>query len=326
MKIWYSSFIKVQKERGKMKIFRKFLSVFAAAAVMLTLSACNTAEPAEHDGLKVITTNFPPYDFVKQISEGSVIPEMLLSGGQDSHSFEPTAQQIIEISEADIFICTGGESDAWVDEILLSMDSDVEVIKMMDCVEPLCSDDHDHDHDHEHHGHEEYDEHVWTSPKNAIKIADRIKEAMCEADPENAEAYKNGYSAFNESLAALDKELSEAAENLTAPLIFGDRFPFLYMAHDYGIEYYAAFSGCSSETEPSAAKMTELIEAAKANNVKTIFYVEFSTQKVADTVAEAAGAGTALFHSGHSVSDEDLQNGESYVSLMKKNIEKLISL
>ena len=216
--------------------------------------------------------------------------------------------------------------DTWVDEILMSMDTDVRVIKMMDCVEPLCSEeDHDHEEEH-HHDHSEYDEHVWTSPKNAMKIAETIKNVMCEADSENTEAYNSGYAELYTSLTTLDHELTAKAENLTAPLIFGDRFPFLYMAHDYGIEYYAAFSGCSSETEPSAAKMTELIEAAKENNVKTIFYVEFSTQKVADTVAEAAGADTALFHSCHSVSDEDLQNGESYVSLMRKNIAKLGNL
>lgn len=310
-----------------MRILKKILSAFAAGAIMLTCAGCNAAENTETDGLKIITTNFPPYDFVKQISDGTVVPEMLLTGGQDSHSFEPTAQQIIRISEADIFICTGGESDTWVDEILMSMDSDVTVIKMMDCVEPLCADDHDHEEDEHHdHDHSEYDEHVWTSPKNAMKIAETIKEAMCGADPENAEAYESGYTNLYADLLAIDYELMSAAEKLTAPLIFGDRFPFLYMAHDYGIEYYAAFSGCSSETEPSAAKMTELIEAAKAHNVKTIFYVEFSTQKVADTVAEAAGADTALFHSCHSVSDEDLQNGESYVSLMRKNVEALSAL
>ncbi len=309
-----------------MKIFRKIMSFIAAGAVILACSGCNGKESAENSGLKIITTNFPPYDFVKQISQGKIIPEMLLSGGQDSHSFEPTAQQIIAISEADIFICTGGESDAWVDEILLSMDSDVKVIKMMDCVEPLCNGEHNHEEEEHHHDHSEYDEHVWTSPKNAIKIADSIKAAMCEADPENTVTYDSGYAELYTSLSTLDHELTEAADSLASPLIFGDRFPFLYMAHDYGIEYYAAFSGCSSETEPSAAKMTELIEAAKTHNVKTIFYVEFSTEKVADTVAEAAGAGTALFHSCHSVSDEDLHNGESYVSLMRKNISKLKAL
>lgn len=309
-----------------MKILKKITALLLSAAVIFTASSCNNAS-AGSGSLKIITTNFPPYDFVRQISEGTVIPKMLLSGGQDSHSFEPTAKQIIEISEADIFIYTGGESDAWVENILESIESDVIFIRMMDYVEPICSEEeHTHEegehHEHEH-SHEEYDEHVWTSPKNAIEIANTISVAMNEADPDNITTYKNGFGTLYSELSALDKELSEAAENLSSPLIFGDRFPFLYMSRDYGIEYYAAFSGCSSETEPSAAKMTELIEAAKEYNVSKIYHIEFSTEKVANTVAEAVGAETALFHSCHSVSDEDLKNGETYVSLMRKNIEAM---
>lgn len=306
-----------------MKFIKKLTALFLAVTVMTSVSACNSSPSS--DALKIITTNFPPYDFVRQISEGTVTPKMLLSGGQDSHSFEPTAAQIIEISEADIFIYTGGESDAWVENILDSIESDVVFIRMMDYVEPLCSEEEHHHEEGEHHehSHEEYDEHVWTSPKNAMEIANAISIAMNEADPDNITTYKNGFGTLYSELSALDKELSEAAENLSSPLIFGDRFPFLYMARDYGIEYYAAFSGCSSETEPSAAKMTELIEAAKKYNVSKIYHIEFSTEKVANTVAEAVGAETALFHSCHSVSDEDLKNGETYVSLMRKNIEAM---
>lgn len=311
-----------------MKLLKRITALFTSGLLILSLCSCNISETGDNDELKIITTNFPPYDFVRQISQGKIIPEMLLSGGQDSHSFEPTAQEMIRISEADIFICTGGESDAWVDEMLKSIETDVVVIRMMDYVEPLCVEHHEegehHEEDEHHeHDHEEYDEHVWTSPKNAIEIADAISAAMCNADPDNITTYKNGYSSLLEELHALDEELKTAADNLTAPLIFGDRFPFLYMAKDYDIEYYAAFSGCSSETEPSAAKMTELIEAAKEHNSSVIYYIEFSTEKVANTVAEAVGAETRLFHSCHSVSDEDLKNGETYISLMRKNIEAL---
>lgn len=305
-----------------MKLLKKLISMFTAGAVMLSLCSCDTADNAETDGLKIITTNFPPYDFVRQISGGTILPEMLLSGGQDSHSYEPTAQEMIKISEADIFICTGGESDAWVDEMLKSVESDVVVIKMMDCVEPLCS-EHHHEGEEHHHSHEEYDEHVWTSPLNSIKIAEKIYGEMTALDEENAAVYESGCNALIAELEKLDAELKNAAEGLEKPLIFGDRFPFLYMAHDYGIEYHAAFSGCSSETEPSAAKMTELIETAKENDVKTIYYIEFSTEKVANTIAEAVNAETRLFHSCHSVSDEDLANGETYVSIMRRNIEAL---
>lgn len=306
-----------------MKFLKKFTALFTSGLLILSLCSCNISETENNNGLKIITTNFPPYDFVRQISQGKIEPEMLLSGGQDSHSFEPTAQEMIKISEADIFICTGGESDAWVDEMLKSIETDVVVIRMMDYVEPLCGEHNHEDGEHHEHTHEEYDEHVWTSPKNAIDIADAISAAMCNADPDNITTYKNGFSSLLGELYALDEELAAAADGLTAPLIFGDRFPFLYMAHDYGIEYYAAFSGCSSETEPSAAKMAELIEAAKEHNSSVIYHIEFSTEKVANTVAEAVGAETRLFHSCHSISDEDLNNGETYVSLMRKNIEAM---
>lgn len=308
-----------------MKFFKK-TALFLASALALSLCSCTTGKETT-DGLNIITTNFTYYDFVRQISNGSCLPEMLLSGGQDSHSYEPTAQEMIRISEADIFICTGGESDTWVDEMLSGIESDVVVIKAMDFVQPLCSEhnnEQEDSHSHEH-SHEEYDEHIWTSPKNAAIIADEITKTMCYADPDNAESYKEGFAAFNDELTKLDAELKAAAEKLNKPLIFGDRFPFLYMAKDYDIDYRAAFSGCSSETEPSAARMTELIEAAEEFQVKTVFYIEFSTEKVANTIAEAVGAETGIFYSCHSVYDEDFENGETYVSLMRKNIEAINS-
>ena len=298
---------------------------FVALALALGTASCKNNNETEKEGIKVITTNFPPYDFIREITDGEIVATMLLSGGQDSHSFEPTAKDIVKINEADLFICTGGESDSWIDTISDSLTGDVKIIKMMDFVTPL-EIDHNHEEE-EHEEHEEhdehaekYDEHVWTSPLNAMKISEGITKALCEISPENAEKYNSGLSVYKEKLSDLDKKLKERAENLQKPLIFGDRFPFTYLAHDYGISYHAAFSGCSSETEPSAAKMTELIEEAKAADVKVIYYIEFSTQKVAAAIAEAVGAETRLMHSCHALSDEDLKAGESYISLMEKNI------
>lgn len=294
-----------------------------ALALALGTASCKNNNEADNGGIKVITTNFPPYDFIREITSGEIEATMLLSGGQDSHSFEPTAKDIVKINEADLFICTGGESDSWIDTISDSLTGDVKIIKMMDFVTPL-EIDHNHDEEEEHEEHEEhaekYDEHVWTSPLNAMKISEGITKALCEISPENAERYNSGLSVYKEKLSDLDKKLKETAEKLQKPLIFGDRFPFTYLAHDYGISYHAAFSGCSSETEPSAAKMTELIEEAKSADVKVIYYIEFSTKKVAAAIAEAVGAETRLMHSCHALSDEDLKAGESYISLMEKNI------
>lgn len=296
-----------------------------ALALALGIASCAESHETDKNGIKIITTNFPPYDFIREITGGEIEAEMLLSGGQDSHSFEPTAKDIVKINEADLFICTGGESDSWIDTISDSLTGDVKIIKMIDYVTPL-EIDHDHEEQEqeeqeEHDGHEEkYDEHVWTSPLNAMKISEEITKALCEISPENAEKYKSGLTEYEIKLSELDAKLKAAAEKLTKPLIFGDRFPFTYLAHDYDISYHAAFSGCSSETEPSAAKMTELIEEAKAADVKVIYYIEFSTKKVATTIAEAVGAETRLMHSCHALSDEDLKAGESYISIMEKNI------
>ena len=303
----------------------KIITALLGAAAFLVFSACgNSEEKAE--GIKVITTNFPPYDFVREITGGKVEAEMLLSGGQDSHTFEPTAKDIMKINEADLFICTGGESDAWIDTIAESLDGDVKIVRMMDYITPLKVEASDHNHSHEEdeavgedHSHE-YDEHVWTSPSNAISISEGITEALCSISPENAEAYKKGLADYTVELKALDEELRKAAEGLKKPLIFGDRFPFTYLAHEYGISYHAAFTGCSSETEPSAAKMTELIDEAAETGAKVIYHIEFSTCKVADAIAEAVGAETRLMHSCHSLSDEDLAAGETYLSIMRRNI------
>lgn len=309
------------KEVLKMKKYIKnFTAALISAAILSAICGCSAEKP-QSEGLDIITTNFPPYDFVRQISGGDITPTMLLSGGQDSHSYEPTAREMVQLSEADILICTGGESDAWVDSLTESAES-LKIVRMMDFVEPVEAEHDEDDHEKEEHDHvhDELDEHVWTSPKNAILISNGIAEALCEADPENAEKYRAGLETYTAELTELDRGLTEAAGKLEKPLIFGDRFPFRYMARDYGIEYYAAFSGCSSEAEPSAARLASLIETAKSENVGVIYYIEFSTQKVADTIAEAAGAKTQLMHSCHTLSDADLAAGETYISIMRRNI------
>lgn len=303
-----------------MKKTIKALACFLASAV-ITVSACaGKPEASQSDGIKVVTVNFPPYDFVKQITGGGTVPEMLLKGGQDAHTYEPTAKDILKINNADIFIYTGGESDAWVDRIAETLDSSVKIVRMMDFTD-LIEEEHDeHDNMHDHSDETEYDEHVWTSPKNAVSICAGITEALCGADPENAEKYRTGLEAYTAELNELSDELQKAADELDRPLIFGDRFPFVYMAHDYGIEYYAAFTGCSSDTEPSASKMTELIDKAVETDTKVIYHIEFSTEKVASAIAEAVGGETRLMHSCHTISDSDLAAGETYVSVMRRNI------
>lgn len=308
-----------------MKKTLKIIAVLTAAIGLLGMTGCAKENNTGSGSIKVITVNFPPYDFVKQITGGEIVPEMLLVGGQDAHSYEPTAKDIVRINEADLFICTGGESDAWVDTIADSLDGNVEILKMISCIDDPIEEEHDdYEHHHEYDSDEiEYDEHVWTSPKNAEKICGAITEALCRLSPADSEKYKNGMEAYRTELNALSADWQAAANALDKPLIFGDRFPFAYLARDYGIKYFAAFAGCSSETEPSAAKMTELIEKARDTGAKHIYHIEFSTEKVASAIAEAVGADIRLMHSCHTLSNDDLAAGESYISVMRKNLEAL---
>lgn len=283
--------------------------------------------------LSVISTVFPAYDFAKQICGDNADVARLLPPGSESHSYEPSAQDIIKIQNCDLFIYVGGESDVWADKILDSMDTPVNTLKMMDCVnlveEEIVAGMQDEEHDeegeeHEEGGEPEYDEHVWTSPKNAGKIAEAISEAICAIDGENSEVYQENTAAYVAKLNQLDKDFTDffaAVENKF--LIFGDRFPFRYFADDYGIEYSAAFPGCSTETEASAQTIKNLIDIVKAENISTVFYIEFSNHIIADSIAEATDTKTALLHSCHNVSKADLESGATYISLMEQNLAVL---
>lgn len=316
-----------------------FSIILAASLVAFSLTGCNKSSsqpPAvadEASTFNIVTTIFPPYDFAREIAGDKADISMLLPPGAESHSFEPTPQDIIAIQNCDLFIYVGGESDVWVDDILHSMgDKAPRTLTLLDCVdaveeetvEGMQQESHDHEHEDEHeHEHEEeveYDEHVWTSPKNAIKIVKRMTEVLSEIDSENATVYADNSSAYIEKLNALDEKLNGIASTAARKtIVMGDRFPFRYLADAYGIDYYAAFVGCSSETEVSASTVAFLIDKVKAEGIPAVLYIEFSNHKIADAIAETANVKTLLLHSCHNVSKDELQAGATYLSLMKQN-------
>lgn len=310
----------------------------------------------ENKKISVVATIFPQYDFVRQIAGDDVEIKMLLKPGEETHSYEPTPQDIIAIQNSDLFIYVGGENDAWVEDILESMpDNGRKTLKLVDCVDTVEEehvegmkeerghdhedhddhDDHDAEHeedeaDHEEHGQEEIhsvheiDEHVWTSPLNAIKIVEQIKEELCEIDPENASDYEENAEAYVAQLNELDQEFQDVVDHSKRKLmIFGDRFPFRYFAEAYGLDYYAAFSGCASDTEPSAATMAFLINKVRDENIKTVLKMELSNENIAKAIAEATNADVKEFYSCHNLTAEQFADGETYLSLMEKNVETL---
>ena len=311
----------------------------------------------ENEKISVVATIFPQYDFVRQIAGENVELKMLLKPGEETHSYEPTPQDIIAIQNSDLFIYVGGENDAWVEDILESMpDNGRKTLKLVDCVDTVEEEHvegmkeergHDHDEDdaeheeheveheedeadHEEHGQEEthsvheIDEHVWTSPLNAVKIVEQIKEELCEIDSENASDYEENAEAYVAQLKELDQEFQDVVDHSKRKLmIFGDRFPFRYFAEAYGLDYYAAFSGCASDTEPSAATMAFLINKVQDENIKTVLKMELSNENIAKAIAEATNADVKEFYSCHNLTAEQFADGETYLSLMEKNVETL---
>ena len=323
-------------------MLRKLLPLLLGLTLLLAGCAAPAEEPEEDDGrLRVVATVFPAYDFARQAAGDLAEVTLLLPPGMESHSYEPTPADILAVQECDLFLCLGGESDAWVDTILSAVEPQGEILRMMECVELLEEETvagmqeapgHDHDHDHEEEPADGFavgevvglDEHVWTSPRNAAAITRAIGEALADIDPAHAGAYRTNAAAYAAELDALDGAFEDFFAGVEDPvLVFGDRFPLRYFAERYGIEYYAAFPGCSTQTEPSAATIAFLTEKVETEHIGTVWYIEFSNHRVADSIAEAAGAGTSLFHTCHNVTQAELDGGATYLSLMEGNLERL---
>lgn len=291
----------------------------------------NESGTGEPEGLRIVSTVFPGYDFARAVAGDLAEVTLLLPPGMESHSYEPTPADILAVQECDLFICLGGESDAWVDTILSAVEPNGEILRMMDCVELLEEEtvegmeSQEHDHDENGLGEVmELDEHVWTSPRNAADITTAIGETLAGIDGSNAEIYRENAAAYAGELENLDQRFADFFAGVEHPvMVFGDRFPLRYFVERYGVEYYAAFPGCSTQTEPSAATVAFLTEKVKTEQIGTVWYIEFSNHLVADSIAEAAGADTALFHTCHNVTQEEMDSGATYISLMEGNLERL---
>lgn len=294
-----------------------------AALLCLCLMLCGcTAQPEKpHDEtkLQIVCTSFPAYDFAREIADDRAELTLLIKPGSEVHSYEPTPKDMIRIQESDLFICNGGESEQWAKTLITP---ELNTIYMMDCVDTV-EESADGIYNAED-GEPELDEHVWTSPLNAIKISEEICNALCKLDTDNAEAYKTNFTAYKAQLMALDREFRQVIKNSGKhTLVFADRFPMRYFALEYGLNCYAAFPGCSSETEPSAKTVAYLIDRVREDKIPAVLYMEFSNQKMADVICEDTGCKKLPFYSAHSVSAEQFKQGVSYLDLMRINLNSL---
>ena len=377
---------------------KKLLACALAASVAIFgLTACSNQDKADAHKLKIVTTNFAEYDFARQITGDKADVKMLLKPGAESHSYEPSPQDIKTIQDSDLFVYVGGDSDEWVGDILESMDKKPNTFKLMDAVDLMeeevkegmvhehhdddkdCCDEHkeheheheheehadkheehadkhEHEHEHEHeehadkheheheehadkheehadkheHEHEEHadepemDEHVWTSPVNAIKIVEKMSAEIIKLDPNNADTYKKNTEEYIKKLQKLDGEFRDVVKNgKRKEIVVGDRFPFLYFVKEYGIEYYAAFPGCSKDTDTNPATIAFLTEKVKEDNIPVVFHIELSNEQMSKAIAEATGAKSELLNAVHNISDEDFKKGVTYIDLMEHNVEVL---
>lgn len=307
----------------------KLINLISIVAASLLLAACNNAAPSEDTGrINVVTTIYPPADFASQVGGEYVNVNQLLKPGAESHTYEPTPKDILAIQNCDLFIYVGGESDAWIDDILSSIDtSKVHTLKMIDAVDVLAEELVDGMEEESEEGEgeeEELDEHVWTCVNNAALITDEICEQLVLIDPEHEAYYKQNCDSYTEQLMALDKEYRDVVSSAKrTEIIVADRFPFRYMAHEYGLSYYAAFPGCSADSEPSARTLSFLIDKAQEDNIPVVFHIEFSSEKIADSVVEVCGAKKSLLHSCHNLSQDEWESGADYISIMTQNLKNL---
>ncbi|MDR0320657.1 MAG: metal ABC transporter substrate-binding protein [Treponema sp.] len=309
---------------------KKVILLLMTLAILFSIATCkqNKSSVTRNLGgrIDVTVTNFPPYDFVRQIAGDRVNLTMLLPPGSESHSFEPSPRDIIIIQNSDIFIYTGGESDDWIERILESMNTDnMKILAMIDTVDAVEEEVVEGMEEDDDEGEEvAYDEHVWTSPGNVILIVEAITALLCEADSANAGFYRQNAATFTEELVLLDASFAEVVSGAKRnTIVFADRFPFRYFADAYGLSYFAAFPGCSTETEPSAATVAFLIDKVRADKIPVVFHIELSNERMANTISGETGAKKLLLHSCHNITKRDFDSGRNYLEIMQGNVANL---
>ncbi|MBQ8983096.1 MAG: zinc ABC transporter substrate-binding protein [Lachnospiraceae bacterium] len=333
---------------------KKYIALWITGILLLSnLAACSSAgngassgTSGDEDTISIVTTIFPEYDWVKEVlgdQAGNTEVTMLLDNGVDLHSYQPTVMDIAKIATCDLFIYVGGESDKWAEDALAeSTNPDMKVINLMEVlgdtvkeeeiVEGMEAEDED-DHGDESGKQEddeeeiEYDEHVWLSLRNAETIVRAIADAIVELDEENASVYQANAEGYIKQLQALDAEYQEAVNNGTKnTILFGDRFPFRYLTDDYHINYYAAFVGCSAETEASFETVVFLADKIDELNLHTVLTIEGTDHRIAETIIENTKSKDQVVLSLNSMqgtTSEDVEEGATYLSIMEENLEVL---
>ena len=309
---------------------KRVMSLVLAWVMLFSLAACSGA--ARRARVQIVTTSFPLYDWTRNIvgdTDGVEIT-WLMDSGVDPHSFQPTTKDLVFVSDCDVFVYVGGESEAWADDAVSSMkNGNALVVKLLDGLQEAALAEEDvpgaePEHEEEEEG--ALDEHIWMSLRAASLCVDLICDALCEADSANDDVYRMNADDYKAQLSALDQAYTEAvASSELDTILVADRFPFRYLAEDYHLRYYAAFAGCSAETEASFQTVLGLSQKADELGLPVILVTENSTGDIAEAVSEGSQNEPAIrtLDSLQSVTAEIAADGVTYLSIMESNLEVL---
>ena len=300
------------------KIIAVFITFFLLISLIFIMigNVDNTKQTTNK--ITIVTTLFPEYDFVKQIGKDKVDAKILLPPGTESHTYEPTPKDISNINEADIFIYTSNTMEPWAEKIANSITSDTLIVQSANNINLI-----ELEHNHEEIGEQtqdKYDSHVWLNPDYAIEMVENITNKLCEISPNDAEYFRKNA----QEITKLDNEIEETIENSkNRKLVFGGEFAYIYFINKYNLEYATAYDGCGEGAEPSVSKIRDIIDIMNNEQIPVIFYEELSEGKIANMIADETNAKALVFHTLHNVTQEELKNGATYITLMRENLEKV---
>ncbi len=314
-----------------MKKAVRITALLLAAALVFTLSGCGRPQEqnaGQDQRLSVVCTLFPQYDFARQIAGDKIDLTLLLTPGADSHTYDPSPADMIKINGCDLFLYTGDLMELWVANVIKGLDkSKVTVVDLSQGVALSAVEhgEHEEEHEEEDHDHDHsVDPHIWTSPKNAVIMAQSVAAALQQLDPANAETYRTNAADYCEKLEQLDAQIRSVVNS--APIheiVVCDRFAMHYFCREYGLTYLAAFDSCTADTEPSPAVLAKITEHVKAAHIPAVFYAELSNQTMAQKVASLTGAQTLELNSCHNLSAAQFKSGVTYLDLMEQNLNML---
>lgn len=289
---------------------------------IILLAVNNTKEESNDSSkIEVVATLFPQYDFVKQVGKDKVSVSLLLPPGTETHTYDPSPKDILNINKSKLFVYTGEYMEPWAESIASSIDKSVKVLDVSSGIEYI-KEEHNHEEEHEHE--HEYDPHIWLDISNAKIMVDNILKSLIEIDSENAEYYTQNATEYKEKLDELDMKFENVISSGKRNIIcFGDKFAYMYFIQRYNLEYITAYDSCSSSSEPSVARVLEIEERIQKENIPVIFYESLSEGTVAKSIARDMNIQALEFSSVHTVSLEDVQNGATYISVMEKNLDSL---